>query len=67
MNKLKEYNSESTTTADEKAAIADAFADNDIIEQIELWIKADIISFDDLEGLAASAYAYEAAKDANDE
>ncbi len=67
MNKLREYNSESTTTADEKAAIAEAFADNDIIEQIELWIKADLISFDDLEGLAASAYAYEAAKDANDE
>ena len=66
MNNLKEYNSDSTTTADEKAAIAEAFADNDIIEQIELWIKADRISFDDLEGLAASAYAYEAAKDAND-
>ena len=29
MNNLKEYNSDSTTTADEKAAIAESFADNE--------------------------------------
>tara|TARA_R110000782_G_scaffold216669_1_gene304189 strand:+ start:172 stop:303 length:132 start_codon:yes stop_codon:yes gene_type:complete len=37
------------------------------MELIEAWIKEDLLSFDDLQSLAASAYAYEAAKDAEHE
>ena len=35
-----------------------------IIEQIESWIMAGKLSFDDIEGFAAQAYAKEAADDA---
>lgn len=34
-----------------------------IIEQIELWIRQGRLSFDDLQGLAGSAYAKEAQDD----
>jgi len=34
-----------------------------IIEQIEMWIRQGRLSFDDMEALAGQAYAHEAAQD----
>jgi hypothetical protein len=35
----------------------------EIVKQIELWIRQNMITFDDLQALAAQAYAKEAAQD----
>jgi hypothetical protein len=35
----------------------------EIVKQIELWIRQNMITFDDLQTLASQAYAKEAAQD----
>jgi hypothetical protein len=35
----------------------------EIVKQIELWIRQNMITFDDLQTLSAQAYAKEAAQD----